>query len=244
MMTAHYPSWGSGSTTPLEWVRHLDRSSLPLMGIGIRRRHGCGRSRIVPHYPSWGSGSPRPAAHRRDGAGAHYPSWGSGSPARPPPGPGTARRLTTPHGDRDRPGRHRTMGTSLPGSLPLMGIGITWDHASNGDQRWLTTPHGDRDLRRDGARSNRHPALTTPHGDRDLRASHDSTRRTHGFSLPLMGIGIRRSCGGHVPRKRISLPLMGIGIIGATEASSTDSTSLPLMGIGIAHGTLGMPGAS
>ena len=98
-VTAHYPSWGSGT-----W-----------------HRQGVGTWFAVAHYPSWGSGTRRPATGTRSPR-SHYPSWGSGTASSTPRLDGACRslplmgignlfrwtcrrlhqHLITPHGDRER----------------------------------------------------------------------------------------------------------------------------------------------
>ena len=164
-ISAHYPSWGSG--TPFDKYHPNSLSA---------------------HYPSWGSGTPcllNPHRPRR----AHYPSWGSGTSAlvasvqladvllttphgdrelpKPMSGDDLVGRLTTPHGDREHRFHKRLLrclrrthypswgsGTSpspsastalTPTHYPSWGSGTVRNRCSPGTEELLTTPHGDRE---------------------------------------------------------------------------------------------------
>ena len=78
-VTAHYPSWGSGSRAR-GGLRGALPNSLPLMGIRIPLTLArLLQQLLATHYPSWGSGSSPTRSRPRCSRSTHYPSWGSGS---------------------------------------------------------------------------------------------------------------------------------------------------------------------
>ena len=140
------------------------RPSLPLMGIGNAGRRRGGEARGGAHYPSWGSGTRGGGDRRND-----------------------RRRLTTPHGDRERCMRGFALVFVLA-SLPLMGIG-------NRPKSFRATPPAVSSLPLMGIGNvpvievlRRDLRLTTPHGDREPDLL-DRLARPADDSLPLMGIG-------------------------------------------------------
>ena len=100
VLTAHYPSWGLG-TSALILLTSSSGFSLPLMGIGNRGDFRIiNQKRSSPHYPSWGLGTSKTLLSETSisfslplmgigntdkvlsGTGnvaAHYPSWGLGT---------------------------------------------------------------------------------------------------------------------------------------------------------------------
>ena len=182
--TAHYPSWGSGTSFRSRSPDRID-FSLPLMGIGNYRHPGLRRPAEPSHYPSWGSGTQEV---RADGVWTVYtslPLMGIGNGIHLGI-PHEVLVLITPHGDREHPGTRCSSSGSGP-SLPLMGIG-NWapSSSSNASFAFSLPLMGIGNVRARQA-AYRETQLITPHGDREPPYSASFTPST--------------------PRKRLKIPL-------------------------------------
>ncbi len=210
-LTAHYPSWGSG-TGPGQRV--LQRRALDLItphGDREQDRRGLHdrdhRHLITPH----GDREPSPTPARRWPPATHYPSWGSGTPWASPASRGQSDTHYPSWGSGTLPDTVADAVATC--SLPLMGIGNLEPLAR--EIAHFFSPHypswGSGTAAIQEVRTHLE-LLITPHGDREpVQANSATPPVVPQYSLPLMGIGNWQVEEFDADRHIISLPLMGIG---------------------------------